>query len=96
MNTPDTEEEIDKEYSPMPKIALIGATLMSYGVVGKNKQHIKKLVYEIYEDATSSRDTYWKERFERVRRDLKARMSHEDYTKCETCEETLYHIDNLK
>ncbi len=31
----------------------------------------------------------------RVSRDLKARMSHEDYTHCETCEETLYHIEAI-
>ena len=30
-----------------------------------------------------------------VKRDLKARMSHEDYEPCATCDETLYHLECL-
>ncbi len=51
--------------------------------------------HEEHKQAVSSRDTYWKERMKKVRRDLKARMAHEDYEGCVTCDETLYHLDTL-
>lgn len=50
-------------------------------------------VVSLMEEVREERDTYWKERVQAVRRDLKARMAHEDYTECVTCKETLYHLD---